>query len=127
MQIKRDAQGLGGRPELSVHRIVVIDDRVGVADLREAVDDRALEAELLDRARQLGARRFGVLHGQRRKTGEAIGMPRHAGGQCVVAPPRDVDSARAIECRLHAGRVERQERERDAVRVHFAHALAPQI
>ena len=53
MQIERHVEPLDRRPERPVLRQVVVDRVVGIADLREAVDQRALEAELLDRALKL--------------------------------------------------------------------------
>src|SRR6476660_5195842 len=54
-------------------------------------------------------------------------MPRDGRRQRVVAAPRKVDGSGAIVHRLHARRVEGQDRKRDPVRVHLAQPLALHI
>src|SRR5437660_1587858 len=80
MQVERNAQLRHRRPERAISRVVVIDDGLLVADLREAVDHHAFELQLRNRARELAARRVGILQGDCRKPGVPIRMPGDAGG-----------------------------------------------
>ena len=54
-------------------------------------------------------------------------MPGDAGGQRIVRPSRVVDRLLHVEHRLHAGRIEGQNREADAVPVHLGQPLAVEI
>src|SRR5262245_63382754 len=72
MQIKRHAEAFDDSPEWPVLRQIVIDRGVGPFDLREAVDQRAPEAEVVDTTLKLARRDLGILHSERRNTDETI-------------------------------------------------------
>src|SRR6202030_2785458 len=81
MQIERYVELFRHGPKRPVLRQVVIRRRLGIADLREAVDQRAAEAELLDAALQLARRAVGALHGERRQALEAVRSLAHLLGE----------------------------------------------
>ena len=122
VQIERHVERLDRAPERPVLRQVVIGHVVRRCDLREAVDQRADQAELLDAAGELGSGGFRVLHRQRGKSGEAIGALAHFGGQRVVGLLGHRDRPLDVVDRLHRRRVQRQDHHLDAVPVHFAQA-----
>src|SRR6266511_4833458 len=69
MQVERNVEALDRVPERSVLRQVVIEG--GASDLREAVDEHAPEAELLDAALKLSRRDVRVMHRKGRDADEA--------------------------------------------------------
>src|SRR5580704_949611 len=60
MQIERYVEFFRHGPERPVLRQVVVSRRLGIADLREAVNERAAEAELFYAALQLARRAVGI-------------------------------------------------------------------
>ena len=88
VQIERHVEPLDRRPERPVLRQIVIDGGVGVADLREAVDQRAAEAELLDAALEFARRDLGILHRQRGKALETVRPLGHLFGEIIVGAAR---------------------------------------
>src|SRR5579883_3591076 len=88
MQVERNVESLHRLPERPVLRQVVIDHAVGDAYLREAVDERAAEAELADAAGELARGELGVLHRQRRERLATAGALAHLLGQAVVGAAR---------------------------------------
>ena len=68
------------RPEVAVIGLVEIAHVVGVTHLLEAVDHRALEAELAHASRELGRGDFGVVHRQGGEGRIAAGMARYGRG-----------------------------------------------
>jgi hypothetical protein len=127
MQIERHAEPLDLGPERPVLRQVVIDRAVGLADLREAVHQRALEAEVLDAAHELARGGLGVLHRQRREAREAVRAAGHLLGQGVVGEARHFNRPLHVGDRLHGGRVERQDEQLHPVAVHEGQAFAGDI
>ncbi len=119
VQIERHAERFHRFPERPVFRQVVIEHVLRRAALREAVDQRADHAELLDAARQLGGGRFRVLHRQRGESGKARRALAHFRGQNVIGFFGDFNRAFGIVDRLHRRRVERQDHHLDPVLVHF--------
>src|ERR1700733_3219511 len=118
MQIERHVEPLRRRPERPVLRQVVIDRRVGVADLREAVHQRAAETQLFHAALKLARRDLGILHRQRGKALKAIGPLGDLLGEIIVGPAGHVVSVRRIGNRLYRRRVKRQQHRLDAVLIH---------
>ena len=120
VQIERHVERFHRAPERPVLRRVVIEDVLGRAGLREAVDQRADKAELLDAARELVGGGVRVLHRQRGKGGKAAGALGDVLGEHVVGLFGHGDRALDVVDRLHRRRVERQDHHLDAVPVHFA-------
>ena len=98
VQIEGQAGLLDRRPERPVLRQVVIDRPLAVADLREAVDQRATETERLDAALELLDREIRILHRQRGKRLK----PRRA----VLPPARRGNHWRGSQSRWRARRRE---------------------
>ena len=127
MQIERHVELFDHLPERPVLLEVVVHGRVEVADLREAVDQRALESKLLDAALQLARRQIGILHRQRRQSLKAVRPLRHLLGQIVVGLAGDLVRLPGIRNALDGRRVERQQHHLDAVLVHQSNPPVVQI
>ena len=127
MQVERHVEVGDGLPERPVLRQVVVERAVGAAGLREAVHQRADEAELLDAARQLARRFIRVLHRQRREAREAIRALFDLGRENVVRLARHVNRTLHVADRLHGRRIERQDHDLDARGVHQAQALVLEV
>ena len=127
MQVERHVE-LGDRaPEWPVLRQVVVDRAVGLFGLREAVHQRADEAELLDAAGQFAGRLLGILHRKRGKSSEAIRPLRDLGSEMVIRFVRHRDRALHVWNRLHGRRVERDDHDLHARRIHQAQPLVLEI
>ena len=74
VQIKRHVEFFDAPPERCIRRVVVIDDVLAAADLRESVDERTLEPKLGDRARELLCRGVGILQRECRESAKSIGL-----------------------------------------------------
>src|SRR5882724_940696 len=127
MQVERHVELLALRPEPGVARIIKVDRRVRIADLREAVDERAAEAELLHRARQLARRGVGILHGERGEPLEALGALRHLAREEIVCAARHIGGPPGIGNGLDGGRVEGQDHHLHAVAIHLGDAPLLQV
>ncbi len=119
MQVERNAEPLDLGPERPELRQVVIDDGVGSADLRIAVDQRALEAEIVDAAGKFTRGFQRILHRQRGETCKTVRTPGDLFGQHVVGLTRGRDRLRRIRNRLDAAGIEREHLHRDAGCVHL--------
>ena len=108
-------------------RQVVIDGTLAVADLREAVDQRAAEAERFDAAHEFFDRKIRILHRQRGKRLKARRAFCHLLGEEIIGPDRDLIGAGDVGNRLHRGRVQRQHHHLDAVPVHLRQPLVLDI
>src|SRR5947208_792063 len=73
MEIKGDIQLFQLGPERQIARVVQINDRIRIANLRKTIDHGSLETQILDASRQLRDRRVGILHRQSRETRETTG------------------------------------------------------
>ncbi len=122
VQVEGRVQPFHGGPEIAVLRRVVIDHVLGRADLREAVDQRTAEAQVLHAALQLARGEVGVLHGQRREGLEAVRPAGHLLGEEVVGAHGDLHGLARVGNGLHGGRVEGQDHHLHAVGVHLAQA-----
>ena len=127
VQIERHVELLHHRPERPVLRQVVVDDGVGIADLREAVDQHALEAEVAHAAVKLADRQIGILHRQGGEALEAAGPLLDLAREIVVGFAGHVIRARRVGDRLHHRRVEREQHHLDAVLVHQPQPVVVQI
>jgi hypothetical protein len=126
MQIERRVETLTRSPERPVLRQIVVAHRVVVAHLGEAVDKRALEAELRA-ALELSDCQIGVLHWQSGKRAEAVWALGDFGRQDIVGPLRHFIGALDVGDRLHRRRVERQDHAFDSVAVHQIDAPPMQV
>ena len=99
----------------------------GIADLGEAVDQRADEAQVLHTALQLPGRHIGVLHRQRRERPEAIGPLADHLGEEIVGLAGERVGLLGIGDGLDRRRVERQDHHLHAVLIHLAQAASIQI
>ena len=126
MQVEGQAGFFDRRPERPVLRQVVIEWLLAV-DLREAVDQRAAEAERVDAALEFCDRKIRILHRQR---GKSLKPRRALGdllGEEIIGPDRNLIGARDVGNRLHGGRVQRQDHHLDAVPVHLRQPLVLDI
>ena len=127
MEIEGHVEFRDGGPEAAVFGDVVVDRAVRLVLLGEAVDHRALEAEVAHAAGEFRRGRIGVLHRQRREAGIAVRKFRRRLGDPVVGLAGDRDRFIGIEDALDRRRVERQQRELDAAALHRLDALLADI
>jgi hypothetical protein len=127
MQIERHVEALDRPPERPVLRQVVVDGLVGSRDLRIAVDQRALEAELLDRALELRNRGVRILHRQRRNADKPIRPLCHLLRENIVGLARHLDGTLLVGDGLDRRSVQRRDHDLDAGLVHQAQALVLEI
>ena len=117
MEIEGHVERRDHAPEGPVLRQIVV--QRALSELGEAVDQRALEAEILDAALELAARQVRVLERQRGEALEALRAARDLLGEEVVGAARDLARLPGLGNRLHRRRVERQDHHLHAVRVHL--------
>jgi hypothetical protein len=77
VQIERHVELFAHLPERPVLLLIEVRDGIGIADLREAVGERADHAEVLDAALQFPRGEVGVLQRQRRQRLEPVGALFH--------------------------------------------------
>ena len=114
MQIERNVELLRPLPRTASTAADHSRPLTRIVDLREAVDQRAPEAELLDAAFELGARQIGVLHRQaRRSAWKRCGRLRDLLGQKIIGPARNLVGAPRVGDGLNGGSVQRQDHHLD--------------
>ena len=127
MQVERHVELLDRGPERPISLEVVVGRRVGIADLGEAVGERAAEAEIAHAALEFADGELRVLHRQRGERRKTVRPLRHLLGQKIVGLARDfVGSLRVGDC-LHGRRVEREDHDLHAVLVHLGEPLVVKI
>jgi len=109
-------------PETGVALVVEVNHGIRLADLRETIDQRADEAELLHAALQLARRALRILHGEGGERAEAVGALGGFLRQKVIGAARDIGRLLRLPDRLDGRRVEREDHHLHAVRVHLAQA-----
>ena len=119
MQVDRDAKRVHAGPEIPYRRLVEVLGGVHVADVRIAVDEHALEAELGDAAIELVASGAHVLERHGGEAQELLGMRFHDERQFVVHSLCGVDRDLAIRYALNARLSQRQDHALDAAAVHL--------
>ena len=118
MQIERHVEPLRRCPERPVLRQVVIDRHVGVADLREAIHQRAAETQLFHTALKLARRDPRDPASPARQGPKAIGPLADLLGEIIVGAAGNVVGVRRIGNCLYRRRVKRQQHRFDAVLIH---------
>ena len=88
MKIERYVELLDCCPKRPVLRQIIVDGRIGFADLRESIDQRAAEAQFFNATGQFLGGSLRVLQRQRREPFQTFGILRDVLGQIVVRPPR---------------------------------------
>ena len=123
VQVERAVRSVRPGPERPVLRQVVIDRPLAVADLREAVDQRATEAERLDAALELLDREIRILHRQRGKRLKPRRTFCDLLGEEIIGADRNLVGARDVGNGLNRRRVQRKDHHLDAVPVHLRQPL----
>ena len=119
VQVDRDAKRVHAGPEIPYRRLVEILGGVHVADVRIAVDENALKAELGDAAIELVASGAHVLERHGGEAQELLRMRFHHERQFVVHPLCGVDRDLAIRYALDARLSQREHHALDAAAVHL--------
>ena len=99
---------------------------VEIDALTVAVDHRADETVLADRALQFLGRGVGRAHRQGGEAGQAVGILVYRGGELVVAGPGEAHGGRSVHL-LHSGRRQRQHSQVDAGVVHGRDARVAEV
>ncbi len=118
MQIEWHVQPLELRPERPILRQVVIEKRIRIGALREAVGEDADKAELLHASDELTDGELRILQRQRRQPLKALRALGNLFGQHVVGALRHLDGAPRFGDGLDGRGIEGQEHHLDAVLVH---------
>jgi hypothetical protein len=124
VQVDGDVKRFHSGPEIPDRRLVEILGGVHVANVRIAIDQRAFETELRDRALVLVASGANVLQRHSGEAKESVRMLRHNVRQIVVHSLCGVDRDLSIRDALNAWLRQRQDHALNAVVIHV---LKPQV
>ena len=120
MEVDRQVERLGARQDRLERRVIQ------EAPVGGAVHQRAVKAEILDRALQFVRRCIGGEHRQVRKAAVAVRVARAGLGQCVIVGARQVD-ARLARHQVGARASDRQHLHGDPALVHVVKARAAEV